>query len=378
MAVEQLLERVAEFEVKHARIIVISAIIFTVFMAFGALEIEIQSDITTKLIPQDLEVVKQSNALTDKFGENDVVLVVVQLDSSDNPDAVRDIRDVKVMKMLEDLESKISNENHISSVSSAASIFKKFGGVPNDQKTVDMVLKNIPETQKLFNKDYSITLMYVGGDIKSEKSVKQVVSEINKNINQINIPPGVKVSITGTPVLRTTIMELIMNDMMTSLAIAAVFILLLLFVIYRSISKGLLPYIPLMLALVWVVGTMGYVGIPLSLVTVAIAPMVLGIGIEFGVFVVNRYLEEIKKGATKEYAIKKGVSSVGRAIFGSTSALTIGFLAMLVSTIMHDMGITLAIGIIYAMAVAVFVNPAFIIVEEDITRVIKKIIKKDN
>lgn len=366
MSVEDILGKIAEFEVKHAYGIVAAAVIITVVMAFGALQIQIQTDMTTSLIPQNLEVVKLLNKVSDKFGENDMVMIVVQLDSSDDENAVKDVRDVRVLKMLEDLGKKISKENQIVSVFSAANVFEQTGGVPGDQKTVDLILKNIPESQMPFNKDYSVTLMYAGGDIKSEKSIKSVVNEINDDVKKTNIPPGVKVSVTGMPVLRTTLMSLLLSDMLKSLSAAAVIILLLLLAIYRSISKGLLPYIPLMLALVWAVGTMGYMGIPLSLFTVAIAPMVLGIGIEFGVFVVNRYFEEIQKGIPREYAIKKGVSGVGRAIFGSTGALTIGFLSMLVSTMMHDMGITLAMGIIYAMIAAVFVNPAFIIAEDDL------------
>jgi len=96
--------------------------------------------------------------------------------------------------------------------------------------------------------------------------------------------------------------------------------------------------------------------------------MIIGIGIEFGVFVVNRYLEELNKGTERNIAIQKGVSGVGRAILASTTALTIAFLALGTGdlTIMADMGIALAIGIIYAMLAALFVNPAFIVIEDKI------------
>jgi hypothetical protein len=169
-------------------------------------------------------------------------------------------------------------------------------------------------------------------------------------------------------------MDLLMNDMIVSMAAAAIIVLLLLILIHGSISKGLLPFIPLMFALVWTGGTMGYLGIPLSMVTVALGAMIIGIGIEFGVFVVDRYLEELKNGETRDDAIANAVSGVGRAVFASTTALTIGFLAMLAGAMpmMHDMGKTLAMGVIYAMLAAIFANPAFIIVEDDFMRRFEK------
>jgi len=373
MNIEEILKKIAKFQVKHAYPIFAIAVVVTLFMAYGAMQIELQTDINA-MMSQDTPASNLQNKVTDKFGGSDMVLVVIQLESSDDPDAVKDIRDLRVLKMLGELGRKVENENAIVSVSSAASIFKDFGGIPDSQKTIDMVLKKIPESQSPFNDDYTVTLLYAQGDIKSEKNIKTVVAEIEEDIKETSIPQGVKVSVTGTPVIRTTLMDLLMNDMIVSMAAAAIIVLLLLILIHGSISKGLLPFIPLMFALVWTGGTMGYLGIPLSMVTVALGAMIIGIGIEFGVFVVDRYLEELKNGETRDDAIANAVSGVGRAVFASTTALTTGFLAMLAGAMpmMHDMGKTLAMGVIYAMLAAIFANPAFIIVEDDFMRRFEK------
>ncbi|PKP57360.1 MAG: hypothetical protein CVT88_09015 [Candidatus Altiarchaeales archaeon HGW-Altiarchaeales-1] len=194
------------------------------------------------------------------------------------------------------------------------------------------------------------------------------MSEVLEIFYKIAIPEGVEVSITGEPILMNDMSDLLINDMVKLFTIAALLVLIFLFLVYRSFTKGLLPYVPLLLSLIWTLGTMGYIGIPISVATVAIAPMIIGIGIEFGVFVVNRYFEELNKGTERNIAIQKGVSGVGRAILASTTALTIAFLALGTGdlTIMVDMGIALAIGIIYAMLAALFVNPAFIVVEDKI------------
>ena len=89
--------------------------------------------------------------------------------------------------------------------------------------------------------------------------------------------------LSGAPVMNERINELVYRDVRVVLPIAVVAILLVLALGTRSLLRPCLVLLPLTLALVCLIGTMGLLGTEASVVTVAITPLVLGIGVDGGV-----------------------------------------------------------------------------------------------
>ena len=219
-----------------------------------------------------------------------------------------------------------------------------------------------------FSKDYKSTLMYIRADVgSSEDKISDLAKLIKENLDAAPSIPGVKVSLTGNPPMRATISKLLAHDAGYTLMLAALIILLLLFVMERSIARGLLVFSPLMIGLVWTMGTMGWLNIPLSVATVGLGAMILGLGVEYGVFMLTRYKEERDLGKGQLESLLVAVPSVGGAIFGSGMTTIMGFLALTLSTLpmMQKLGITLALGIGFTLISAVFVAPVIIILEEN-------------
>jgi len=366
MGIESLLEKTSGFCVKHAEKIFLIVVIITILMFFGITQIELQTDISNFLSESTSPVVKLDKEVSNKFGEDNGVMISFKIDDKSGSGYIKDIRDIRVIKSVVELTDKLKAEDNVKNVQSIGNFFENYPE-QDYEKILNAVLNN-PASKNFFNRDYTQTLIFVTVKGKSQKEIDDIVKEITDDTDKISIPEGIKVSFTGEPILINDISDILISDMVKLFAIAALIVLFLLFLIYRSWTKGLLPYIPLLISLIWTLGTMGYIGIPISIATVAVAPMIIGIGIEFGVFIVNRYFEELNKGTERNIAIQKGVSGVGRAILASTTALTIAFLALGMGdlTIMKDMGIALAIGIIYAMLAALFINPAFIVIEDKI------------
>lgn len=95
--------------------------------------------------------------------------------------------------------------------------------------------------------------------------------------------------LSGAPSLNARIDELLSKDVPTLLPIAAIAIFLVLVVGTRSILLPCIILAPLFLALVWVAGLMSFFGIAVSAVTIAIAPLVLGIGVDGGVHFISSW-----------------------------------------------------------------------------------------
>ena len=156
----------------------------------------------------------------------------------------------------------------------------------------------------------------------------------------------------------------------TALVLPAALVLILLFltVAYRDpidIGIGLLAIV---MTLVWTFGFIGLAGIPFAVLLIAVPPILIAIGIDFGIHSINRYREERVQGLSVSDAMTRTTDqmTVAFAIVAGTSA--VGFLSNYVSAFppTRDFGLTAAAGIVFTFlifgifvpAVKVFVDRA--------------------
>jgi predicted RND superfamily exporter protein len=359
------LVRLAEMQRKHAKLMAVLVIIFTIVLGIGLKDLTINSDFR-KEMPKDLPIFALNDRISAKFGGEDTVVIAVQIDDSvDLDSAVRDIRDPRVIQSLIFLDGVLRDEPSITSVTSPATFFRGKSEVTPEEIT--QTLRN-PQANVFFSRNYKMTLMYVTADVGSgEEQIKKFDDLIQKRIDYTPKPPGVKFGITGGPTLRMTIFDLLKGDAVYTLIVAAVFILLLLFVMEGSYTRGLLVFAPLSLGLIWTMGTLGWLGIPLSIATVGLSSMILGLGVEYGVFMLSRYTEERAKNVGQLDSLITTVRGIGAAIIGSGLTVIVGFGVLAFATVpmIQHLGETLALGIAFCLLAALFVSPVFILLEED-------------
>ncbi len=366
---ESSLMKLASFQKKNALAIFVLVLVITLFLGIGLTKFAIESDIE-KEMPQDLPIFKINDEISDKFGGQDVVLVVVQLDKeSDDKEAPIDIRDPRIIKFLMELENNLKQEDLIENVQSVGTIFNQFGE-PQSLEQVRTILSQVPSSEMFFNKDYSITLLYISTDVgSSEDKVKELTEIVSEKIETSMKPVGIKTLITGTPPMMVTLLDLIVRDAAFTLAIAALLILVLLIIMEKSFTKAILVFFPLILGITWTLGTMGWLDIKLSIATAGIGTMILGLGVEYGIFLVTRYKEK-RENHNQADSLQIAVSGVGSSILGSGLTTVVGFLSLTFSVMpmLRDLGITLALGIGFSLFIAIFANPSIIILEENFER----------
>jgi predicted RND superfamily exporter protein len=96
--------------------------------------------------------------------------------------------------------------------------------------------------------------------------------------------------------------------------LALILVLAALIFIFSSSIYGFLTMIPVVFVLMWEPGFLVALDIPLSLVTISIAAIMVGIGIDYGVHITHRFREEISKGASKIDAIKTSIERTGSSL----------------------------------------------------------------
>jgi len=362
-----ILKNLARFQYKYSFLIFVITVFLTISIGLGIQNIHLQTDVSKEL-PQDLKVIKLQNRVSDRFGGADTVMILIKLDKDcELESAPKDIRDPRIIRMLINLENEIKKEPSVSSVQSVGSFFVYPESVPDDIELVKQILAKMPSSETFFNKDYSSTLMIISADLgKSEEKVNHFVSEIKEDIKSVEKPACVDIVVTGNPPIRVVLMKMLEHDMVFTMSIAAIVILFLLILIKRSFTRGILVFTPLILGLTWTLGLIGWLNIPLSVATVGIGAMILGLGTEYGIFLVERYEEERGKGKNQKEALVTALPSVGSGIIGSGTTTIVGFLALLLASMpmIRHLGETLALGIFCILFATIVVSPAIILIEE--------------
>ncbi len=136
--------------------------------------------------------------------------------------------------------------------------------------------------------------------------------------------------ISGAPSLNARIDYLLDKDVSTVLPIAAMAIFLVLVIGTRSVLLPCIILIPLSLALVWLAGLMSLFGIAVSAVTIAIAPLVLGLGVDGGVHFISSWkrhqgnLEEVfaETGLAILVTVTTSVAAFGVFVISASPSLT--------------------------------------------------------
>mgnify|MGYP000158475102 CR=1 FL=1 len=353
------LDILAEKQVKYSRIMIVVAIIVTAVMATGVPRIRLETDFQSSL-PDTIPAVKTQDTVESKFGSSNSIIVLFQTgENSLESSFVTDVRDPRLIRSQKFLVNELEKESNVGDIQSPSSFFQR--KVPETMGKVKKVLSQV-EAGTMFNRDYTASLMYVQlTEEMTEENIRKATSTINENLEQTPMYPGVEITVTGLPVIRTDMASILVSDSVRTIFAASILILVLL-VLTRGILYGPVTFIPLFVGLIWTLGAMGMLGIPLTIATIALGSMILGLGVEYGSFITERILREKQKLGI-EQALKDSVPTTGMAILGSSSTTVIGFSALLIASIsfVRNLGLTLALGIVLTLIAALVFTPALIV-----------------
>jgi predicted RND superfamily exporter protein len=136
------------------------------------------------------------------------------------------------------------------------------------------------------------------------------------------------------------------------LPVAAVLIVLFLGFAYRDPFDMFIGLICLIMSIIWTFGFIGLVGIPFTQLLVSVPPLLLAVGIDFGIHSVNRYREEIS-AHSKETSMRKATDQLLVAFGIVTGTTVIGFGSNLSSALppIREFGLVAAIGICFTFLI---------------------------
>ncbi|MEM9464685.1 MAG: MMPL family transporter [Actinomycetota bacterium] len=127
---------------------------------------------------------------------------------------------------------------------------------------------------------------------------------------------------------------------------------------------AVIAVLPILLVLIWVLGTMTILGIPYNVVTALITALSIGIGVDYTIHIIHRFTEELEKGKSLIEATTATLSTTGSALVGSALTTALAFAVLLFSPLVpfQQFGLVTGITILYALIASIVIVPPMLIV----------------
>ena len=175
-----------------------------------------------------------------------------------------------------------------------------------------------------------------------------------------------RVKFTGLLVLYNNVLQSLYASQILTLGAVFLAIGIMFLVLFRSFSLALLGLAPNILAAGLVLGVMGLAGIPLDIMTITIAAIVVGMGVDNCIHYIHRFRREFELDGNYRESMYRSHSSIGRAMYYTTLTVVVGFSMLTLSNFTPSIyfGVLTVMAMLAAVMGALLLLPKLIIAFE--------------
>ncbi len=365
------MDRLSHWIIKYRLAVIAASLAVTVWLAAYVPRVTFDTS-QDGIIPHGDPSQKYYKETIDTFG-NDVVSVAVVV--AKGPEGVFDPATLtKIDRLTEDITA-IPGVHEVVSLTNA-SYLKGSGDFLETLPVVPEIPADLPAAralreQVLGNKLFHKTLVSVDGkaaainifidDLPDSALVAlNVDGKVRGLLDRYRGPE--ELYYAGLSNTRRIINETMRRDLKVLVPISLLFIGVILLLTFRSPAGVLLPLLNVTLATLWTVGLIGLTGVPISLITIMLPPLIIAVGSAYAIHFVTEHKEELAKGTPHREAALHVLRLLFAPVFLSIFTTLIGFGSQLGNSIpnIRTMGVFATAGISFAGLLALTVVPAIL------------------
>ena len=355
---------------RNPRKIGLSFLVVCILLCIGLWKIEAAFDIERTMgedVPYVKEVMDVGRSELGSLYSYDLIVELSDDDMAKEP---------KNLKLLDQLQQKVDGYKLTKRTTSILDILKDLNQTLNDG---DSAYYRIPDTEEEVAQE--ILLYENAGGTESEywvdydyRRLRLMVEISDFNSAQVEseiatiqadaeaLFPGAKITVVGNIPQYATMMQYLVRGQMLSFVISILIIGIILMIAFQSIRVGLIGLIPNMMPAVFVGGYMGWMGIPLDMMTATLLPMMLGMAVDDTIHFINHSKLEYDRTGHYKSAIQRTFRVVGVAIVITSIITSAVFASFCTSacTMCINFGLTAIIGIMSALAADLLVTPILV------------------
>jgi predicted RND superfamily exporter protein len=249
------------------------------------------------------------------------------------------IINIKRLEAVHDYMDSLPEVGKVLSVASGIKVAEELkDGEPISELDLALVKNLLPE-------DIKETLLssYISEDenqvrissrvLETSKTLKRndLLNEIENTLeNEFGFKKG-EYRLTGLAVLYNNMLQSLFSSQIATLGVVFVVIMMMFVVLFRSLYLAVIGMIPNLLAASVVLGTMGWMKVPLDIMTITVAAISVGMAVDNTIHYIHRFKLEFRKTSNYEVSMKNSHNTIGRAMFYTSTTIIIGFLVLVTS-----------------------------------------------
>jgi hypothetical protein len=186
---------------------------------------------------------------------------------------------------------------------------------------------------KFLSDDGELALAVLALDrvVVREQGAKQVIGNINQVLSKELAGSGLKSHLTGAPVMQLEIRNAVERDQIVYNGLGLLFGAIIAVIFFKRVSLMLLAALPPVLAVLWSLGLLGWLGVKLNLFLNVMTPLVMVMGFADSMQMVSAIRIRLREGDSKGEAVRFAVRIVGPACVLAHGTALLSFVALLFS-----------------------------------------------
>jgi hypothetical protein len=375
---------------KHPKSILFVTGVITVVMIVGGLQVPTGFNMED-FLPEDNPAIEVMEDVTKNFPyasqQQEYILIEGDVASVDTLEgiskSVENIRDDEFVTKTPDGDPKVTSILSIIqyAVEENSTITTTFNldqnGIPKDDNGVKRLYNYLynsdsygAEVKQVLHKDgagYDAAVVRVytdissvgngGGDIGEEMEI--LYNELNEDQASFGTADSI---VTGYTVLMYTITSSLTESQVISTVISVILAAFVLMIAYKKPVLGLIAMIPVSISVIWIIGTMYFIGYSLNIMTIMVTSLTIGLGITYAIHAVERFRITAEGTGDVVRAVSETVGHTGGALLVAAITTMAGFGMLVLAPIPPEQqfGIITAMTILYSFLTTIFILPPFL------------------
>lgn len=352
----------SKFVVKFPWLMLLFVLILTGFLFVQSQNVQTVATDNSDALPDDIEVIVAFDKISDKFGSSDSANIILQL-NPDQPFELSDIRSRDVFLAMNTIGDLAISLDDVVSVSSASSLVmsQNNGLIPSSDNEIQEMVSKSSFFDSYISSRYDMAIISLS--LSDDYDENELLVDLQSIISQVPLPPGVIVNVGGDVLAGAVVFQTIGEDMGKTSMFSLIGIVLVLFLIFRSLKYASMPLITIGVGVLWTMGFIGLMGMNLSSTTSGVISMIMGIGIDFGIQIVSRFRQELRRHNVST-SMKITMDAVFLPMTTTTLAAVIGFKAMGLGdlTFLAEMGEMMSYGVVSCYFAALLIIPPLLVI----------------
>ncbi|MFW6014127.1 MAG: MMPL family transporter [Nanoarchaeota archaeon] len=364
--IDSAIKKYADFVSYHPFKVLFLVLILTVLAVVQAGNVSTKSMDNEDVIPDTYPVKEAFDIIGNDFGGRDSIMISIELKSGSRG-GVNDLREPEIINYINKLSVMANELRGVENVNSLSTLLKRDnnGRLPKEKSTIKRTISNNLLYLNYISEDYTHSIISLM--LQENFDDDEIINELKALTDNIEKPVPLEVGPAGQIATGPIVEDTLGPDMQTTSTYAIIGIILVLILLFGSVSYSFTTLSVIIAGIIWSYGYFGFTGVEISPATTGAMTMIMGIGIDFGIQTIKRFRQELETKKPSP-AMAETVYRVFAPMFIAASAAVIGFRAMTMGdlTVMEELGTLLSYGIMACFIAAITVVPSVSVIGEKI------------